>query len=370
MSSPPRHVRSRLTGRRGRGGRPTVAVTGAASGVGRALALRLVQSPEIGKVLAVDERRGDVPGAVWRVMDVRDPSIADRLAGADVVVHLALDLGMESDPRTRSAYNVRGAQTVLTAAAAAGVRRVVLCTSAMVYGAHPDNPVPLSEDAPLAAVPDESIVGDLLEMERLARRAPKAHPGLSVTVVRPAGLVGEGIDTVLTRHFEAPRLLVVKGSRPCWQFCHVEDLASALEYAALGLVEGEIAVGSDGWLEQADVEEISGMRRMELPASFALGAAERLHRLGITPAPVTDLAYTMHPWVISATRLHEAGWRPAYTNEEALVELLAHTEGNHAVVSRRLGRKDAAASLGAAGATVALVGTAALVRRARRRRRG
>ncbi|WP_395294452.1 NAD-dependent epimerase/dehydratase family protein [Kitasatospora hibisci] len=381
MSSPPSDVRSGLTGGEDApnttaspppayGGRPlTVAVTGAAGVLGERVAARLVASPGVKKVLAVDDRRGEVPGVQWRILDVRDPAVAERLAGVDVVVHLAMDLGMESDPRARSAYNVRGAQTVLTAAAAAGVHRVVLCTSAMVYGALADNEVPLAEDSELRATEEASLVGDLLEIERLARRAPRAHPGLQVTVLRPAVVVGPGVDTVLTRHFEAPRLLVVAGSRPCWQFCHVDDLATALEYAALGLVEGEVTVGCDGWLEQEDVERLSGIRRMELPASLALGTAARLHRLGLTPAPAGDLAYTMYPWVVSGSRLHEAGWRPLYTNEQVLAELLAQVSGKHAVAGRRLGGKEAATSLGAAGATVALVGTAALVRRARKRRR-
>ncbi|WP_189131218.1 NAD-dependent epimerase/dehydratase family protein [Wenjunlia tyrosinilytica] len=368
MSSQPRQVRSRQTAEGASNNRPVVAVTGAASGIGHRLALRLAESEEVRKVVAIDERRGDVPGAHWRVLDVRDPAIAERLRGADVVVHLALDLGLESDPAARTAYNVRGTQTVLTAAAAAGVHRVVLCTSAMVYGALPDNDVPLAEDAPLRATEEATAVGDLLEIERLGRRAPRAHPGLNVTVVRPSVLVG-GVDTVLTRHFEAPRLLVVAGSRPCWQFCHVDDLVCALEYAALGKVEGELAVGCDGWLEQEEVEELSGIRRMELPASIALGAASRLHRLGLTPSPAGDLAYTMHPWVVSGSKLHEAGWRPTWTNEEALAELLEEVSEHTAVAGRRLGRKDAT-TLGAAGATVALVGTAALVRRARKRRRG
>ncbi|MFG3050517.1 NAD-dependent epimerase/dehydratase family protein [Kitasatospora sp. NPDC048239] len=381
MSSPPSDVRSGLTGGEDApditaspppayGGRPlTVAVTGAAGVLGERVAARLVASPGVKKVLAVDDRRGEVPGVQWRILDVRDPAVAERLAGVDVVVHLAMDLGMESDPRARSAYNVRGAQTVLTAAAAAGVNRVVLCTSAMVYGALADNEVPLAEDSELRATEEASLVGDLLEIERLARRAPRAHPGLQVTVLRPAVVVGPGVDTVLTRHFEAPRLLVVAGSRPCWQFCHVDDLAAALEYAALGLVEGEVTVGCDGWLEQEDVERLSGIRRMELPASLALGTAARLHRLGLTPAPAGDLAYTMYPWVVSGSRLHEAGWRPVYSNEQVLAELLAQVSGKHAVAGRRLGGKEAATSLGAAGATVALVGTAALVRRARKRRR-
>ncbi|MFJ4844039.1 MULTISPECIES: SDR family oxidoreductase [unclassified Streptomyces] len=365
MSSPEPTVRPERSGGRAAAG-PVVAVTGAASGVGLRLALRLAESDEVKKVVAIDERRGDVPGAQWRVLDVRDPAIAERLRGVDVVVHLALDLDLESDPKARSAFNVRGTQTVLTAAAAAGVRRVVLCTSAMVYGAQPDNDVPLAEDAPLRATAEASFVGDLLEIERLGRRAPRAHPGLHVTVVRPAVLVG-GTDTALTRYFESPRLLVVAGSRPCWQFCHVDDLVTALEHAALEKVDGEMTVGCDGWLEQEEVEELSGIRRMELPPAIALGAASRLHRLGLTPSPAGDLAYTMHPWVVSGSRLHESGWRPQWTNEEVLAVLLEEVAGRNSVVGRRLGRKDAA-TLGAAGATVALVGTAAMVRRARKRR--
>lgn len=365
MSSPEAHVRPERSAGRGTSG-PVVAVTGAASGVGHALALRLVESEQVKKVLAIDERRGDVPGAVWRVLDVRDPAIADKLRGADVVVHLALDLDLDSDPRARSAFNVRGTQTVLTAAAAAGVRRVVLCTSAMVYGAQADNDVPLAEDAPLRATSEASFVDDLLEIERLGRRAPRAHPGLNVTVLRPAVLVG-GTDTPLTRYFESPRLLVVAGSRPCWQFCHVEDLVAALEYAALEKVDGEMAVGCDGWLEQEEVEQLSGIRRMELPPAIAFGAASRLHRLGLTPSPAGDLAYTMHPWVVSGSRLHDAGWRPRWTNEEVLAELLEEVAGRNSVAGRRLGRKDAT-TLGAAAGTVALVGAAAVVRRARKRR--
>lgn len=367
MSSQEPNVRAA----RNRAERPVIAVTGAASGVGELLTRRLATNPEISRVVALDERRGEVSEAEWHVLDVRDPAIADRLRRdgdpVDVVVHLALDLDLGTDATARTAYNVRGTQTVLTAAAAAGVRRVVLCTSAMVYGALPENDVPLAEDAELRATEEATGLGDLLEIERLAERAPRAHPGLSVTVLRPTVLVG-GTDTALTRYFESPRLLVVAGSRPCWQFCHVEDLASALEFAALEKVDGVLSVGCDGWLEQEEIEELTGVRRMELPSAVALGAASRLHRLGLTPSPAGDLAYTMHPWVVSGSRLHDAGWRPDWTNEEVLAELLAEASGRHAVAGRRLGRKDAATTLGAAGATVALVGTAALVRRVRKRR--
>jgi nucleoside-diphosphate-sugar epimerase len=346
---------------------PVVAITGAASGLGRAFLAHVASSADFRRVVAIDEQRGDVSDVTWRVIDVRDPLLANRLSDIDVLVHLSAQYALDAEPAERRAYNLRAAQTVLTASAAARVRRVVLVTSAMVYGATPDNPVPLPEDAEVAAEPDTGVVGDYLEIEALVRRSLRSHPGLEVTVLRPAAVVGPGVDTVVTRHFEAPRLLTVKGCEPRWQFCHVEDLVTALTLAALGVVTGAVAVGSDGWLEQEQVEEISGLRRFELPAGLTFGTAQRLHRLGITPAPATDLHYVVYPWVADCASLREAGWKPAWTNEAALEQLLELREGKHAVVGRRLSGKEA--TITAAGATVAVIGTAAIVRRARRKRR-
>jgi nucleoside-diphosphate-sugar epimerase len=345
-----------------------VAVTGAARGVGQALVVRLASSARVGRVIAIDDHRGDTTGVTWRVADARTPALAARLAGVDVVVHTDLDTAADSDPRERRARNVRGAQTVLTSAAAERIGRVVLLTSAMVYGARPDNPVPLPEDAPLLADNGDTLAGDLLEIEELARRARRVNPGTSVTVARPAALVGDAGDTLLTRHFEAPRLLSVRGTAPRWQFCHVDDLAAALELAAAGIVTGDFAVSCDGWLSAAEVEALSGLKSVELPARLTFSAAQRLHRLGMTPTPSAELRYMVYPWVVESAALHAVGWRPAFSNTEALSVLLADREGHHAVVGRRIARKDAAiTAAGAAGTAAAVVGAAAIVRQVRKR---
>jgi len=330
--------------------------------------VRLAGSPLIGRVVAIDDHRGDAAGVTWRVANVRDPSLASRLAGVDVVVHTDVEDGADADPRERRARNVRGAQTVLTAAAAERVSRVVLVTSAMVYGARPDNPVPLPEDAPLLADSDGSVAGDLLEIEELARRSRRVNPGTAVTVVRPAMLVGDAVDTLLTRHFEAPRLLVVRGCAPHWQFCDTADLVSALELAAAGTVTGDFAVGCDGSLSADEVVALSGLKSLELPARLTFTAAHRLHRLGITPAPAAELRYVVYPWVVDCATLRAAGWQPSRTNTEVLTWLLAARGGSYAVVGRRITRKDAAlTAAGAAGTAAAVIGTAAIVRHARKK---
>jgi len=111
-----------------------------------------------------------------------------------------------------------------------------------------------------------------------------------------------------------------------------------------------------------------GKRRIELPAVITFGTAQRLHRLGITPAPAAELQYVVYPWVVDCATLRAAGWKPAYDNASALRVLLAETTGRHAVAGRRVGGKEATMAT-AAGATVAVIGAAAVVRRARKRRR-
>jgi len=108
---------------------------------------------------------------------------------------------------------------------------------------------------------------------------------------------------------------------------------------------------------------------LELPASVAMATAERLHRLGLTPAPASELAYVMFPLVVSSAGLRAAGWAPVFDNETNLRVIIDEVSGDRAVAGRRLGVRDATvAGASAAGATVAILGAAAFVRAARRAR--
>ncbi|GAA5158520.1 NAD-dependent epimerase/dehydratase family protein [Ornithinimicrobium tianjinense] len=353
----------------GRGVR--VALTRAGTPFGTALAELLVAGGA--DLVGLDERVGDSPGVEWRSVDAGSPAVLQHLEGVDVLVHLAwepdLQTSLAEQPAVRRARQVRTVRTLLTASAAAGVRRLVVVTSGMIHGARADNPVPLPEDSPARTPDTEGLVADLVavEQELTARGAPR--PGPQVTVLRPGALVGPGVDTMITRHFEAPRLLTLRGTRPAWSFCHVDDLASALlVLARADEVPDELAVSSWGSLSQQDVEELSGMRHVELSESSAHSAADRLHRLGAVPVAASDLAYVAHPWVTEPHRLAALGWQPAHDNASCLATLLDQVRGHRAVMARRLRSRDAVgAAAGAASAAVAVIATAALLRRRRGR---
>jgi nucleoside-diphosphate-sugar epimerase len=314
--------------------RPVVGITGAHDGLGRLLLDRLTGRDDLGEVRAIDR----VP------------------AGIDTVVHLATTYDARLDAAQRRTTNVAGTRRVLEAARSAGARRVVLVTSAQVYGAAASNPVPLPDEAPINAPAGDDLLGDHVVMEGLA-----AGCGLPVAVLRPASLVGGSLgpayDGALVRHLTAPRLLAARGSEPLWQLCHVDDLVAALEVTVAAGLTGPLPVGCEGAIPQTTVERLAGKRRVELPTAVALSTAERLHRLGVSSSSPRDLDYLLGPVVVGSSRLRAAGWTPAWSNEAAL---RAH------VADRAKGRGGAYT---AAGATVAVLGTAALVRQARRRRR-
>jgi len=292
-------------------------------------------------------------------------------AGVDVVVLVALP--GEPVPghgwRERQAALVAHTQRVLAAARAAKVRHVVAVTSAVVHGARPDRPL-IHDDEPLQRADEaarDGLVGDLLAVESVLARAARRRAPL-LTVLRPAPVVGPGIDTFVTRHFEAPRLLTVRGADRQWQFVHVDDLAAAARLVVERRMAGGYTVGAPDVLTAAQVEAASGMRRIELAAATAFGTAERLHRVGVLPSASGELAFVVYPWTVASDGLTAAGWVPEHSSARCLDVLLEGVQGRLAVAGRRVGARDAAA-LGAAGAAVALIGTAAIWRQARHRRR-
>jgi UDP-glucose 4-epimerase len=106
------------------------------------------------------ERLGIVEG------DVRDPmAVADAVRGAEVVFHQAAFVSVpESMQRPQECFEVNcsGTSVLLEAARQAGVRRVVLASSAAVYG--DSDELPLIEQAvprPLSPYAASKIVGEI-----------------------------------------------------------------------------------------------------------------------------------------------------------------------------------------------------------------
>ncbi len=113
-----------------------------------------------------------------------------------MVVHLAGVVDPIADVALMARVNVEGTRRVLDAAASVGARRIVRISSATVYGAWPNNPLPLTEDAALRPNPDFSPGGAGRRGGAAAGRvAGRATPSVTVTTLRSAPVVGPGRRT-------------------------------------------------------------------------------------------------------------------------------------------------------------------------------
>src|SRR5579884_2392388 len=170
-----------------------VVVTGAAGFVGQRVVQRLAGGEE--RVVAIDAVPvGEAPGVEpWLIDLARDPGdrVRSALAGATSVIHLAWS---HADPPGSDAAvpfpNLKALQAVLDAAAESGVARLVHVSSATVYGAWADNPVPLREDAPLRPNPGFGYAVEKGAAERAVADWAADHPDVAVAILRPTVTVG------------------------------------------------------------------------------------------------------------------------------------------------------------------------------------
>jgi GDP-4-dehydro-6-deoxy-D-mannose reductase len=158
-------------------------VTGAKGFVGSWLTAHLAESGD--EVVAIDHEVDVTDGASVR------HALAD--AEPDVVYHLAAltHVGRSwTDPADVLRVNAGGTLSILEAARSSPrPPRVLLVSSAEVYGAVPQSRLPVTEDAPLAPV--TPYAASKVAAEFLGVQAFLAH-GLAVVRVRPFNHVGPG----------------------------------------------------------------------------------------------------------------------------------------------------------------------------------
>lgn len=340
-----------------------VGVVGASGAIGRALVARLAADEGVTHLVGVDVVEPPMPPGrlAFSLCDVRDPQLERLLEGLDVVVHLPRAEPLHHTAATRRDLMVNGTGNVLAAAERVGVRGLVHLSTAMVYGARPDNPVPLSEDAPLRADPEFGVAYDALLAEELVAGFAERNPTVAVAVLRPCTVLGPGVDSFVTRHLEGAFLPQVRGSDPVLQVLEVDDLASALALAAVRGLTGPFNVAGEGWLTAAELYGLLGVRPLALPEANAFALAARLTSAGLVPVEPVALRYLMEPWVVSTSRLHEHGWAPRTSQRELIRQLAVRRRHWLAVGRVRLSRRRLR---GQAAAALALVAGLILRRRA------
>jgi UDP-glucose 4-epimerase len=206
--------------------------------------------------------------------DIKDVKLLSKsLSGVDAVIHMASFISVEESVKNPAKYmdnNVLGTASVLSAMREAGVKKIVISSSATVYG-EPKS-LPILEDAPLSAA--NPYAASKIAMEVLCEAFHKTD-GFDVTTLRYFNPYGPGENHIPETHAIPNFIKAAMEKKPVplyWKgeqvrdFIYVEDLAAA-HIAVLGLSGYNVFnVGSESGVKIIDIlTKLSDIFEYELP---------------------------------------------------------------------------------------------------------
>lgn len=290
-----------------------VAVTGAAGEVGRRVVRRLVEDETFDEVRAFD-RVAMIPpaGADFHQVDVRTGS-EDLFVGCDSVVHLAEDPAHRDDVEVA----ILTLKSVLQRAEHAECRHLVVLSSALVYGAYPGNPIPLTEHHRRRPIPGLGYASVKTRVEEVAE-AWAADTGAELAILRPTTTLSERGTSYIASALRAATVVRGDDVDAPVQFLHHDDLASAVVIVTTQRRSSIYNVAPDGWIGPEMFRSLLAESTLSWPEPVHDAYGELVRRLSpaIDPALVP---YINYPWVVANDRLRAIGWTPAFSNEEAMV---------------------------------------------------
>lgn len=305
-------------------GRPTVVLTGISGNLGRAVAKLLHREAN---VIGIDRRP-----FVGRPKDVDHVQVDLRKKKTDEVfkrqrVDALIHMGIMHDPRLSAedhhSFNVLGTTRVLECAARFGVKKVVMLSSANVYGPSPDNSNFLTEDAPLMAASRFPQVRDLIAVDMLAHGFFWRHPEIETVVLRPVHIVGATIKNAPSNYLRLARPWVLAGFDPMVQLIHMEDVARAMIEALRPGRKGVYNVTGPGQVPLSAVFSELGARPRAIPHMVARPLLGALFKYRLASYPPEELDHIQFLCMVDGSRWEkEAGWKPRYSMRETIRAVL------------------------------------------------
>jgi UDP-glucose 4-epimerase len=296
-----------------------VLVTGICGRLGKLLARR---HHRVDRVIGIDRRPfEDRPKDVTHfAFDVRRKKTRDVFRHGDIraVVHL----GVMHDPRMsdkeRHTWNVVAFQKLLDYVTQYAVPKLVVLSSASVYGPQPDNPQFLTEEAPLLGSQEFRSIRDLIELDMLAQSFFWRHPETETVILRPTHILG-AVRNAPSNYLRLDRPITVLGFDPMVQFIHEKDVVRAIELALRPGIRGIFNLRGKGELPLSRILRKLGRKPFTLPGSVAKAAVERLWKYRLTSFPSPELDHIRYVCMVDDTRAREIlGFQPERDIDETL----------------------------------------------------
>ncbi len=306
-----------------------VAVTGAASFLGTNLVGLLEEDETVARVVAIDIKQPSTAQRKTRFyeVDFTQPTAEARLSEIFAAEHVGTlaHLAFLSSPThaTALAHELEsvGTRHVLVAARHAQVRKVVMWSQTLLYGAHPSNPNFLTEKHALRAATSEPYFADKIEAEGEATRFAQKVPGAVVTILRTAPILGPTVHNYVTRYLARKLVPTMMGFDPLLQFLHEVDAIAAFKLAVDRDHPGVYNIVADGVLPLSTVIKLAGRLSLPIPHPLAHAFGGALWLAQLAEAPPTFMHHLRFLCVADGAKAREVmGFRPAYTTREAVLD--------------------------------------------------
>jgi UDP-glucose 4-epimerase len=314
-----------------------VAVTGAYSFIGAELIKRLERDRRYYKVLAIDIRKPTFPMSKtqFHKIDLTMPTADADLAaiwkreGVDTVVHAAfLSTPTHANAWAHELESI-GTMHVLNACAETAVRKLIVWSQTVVYGAHPLNPNFLSEEHELRGLGSRSrFVRDKAEVERQVRRFAAEHDEAIVTTLRTAATLGPRIRNFATRFFARPLAPTMMGYDPLMQLVHERDVIDAFALAVDNDFGGEFNIVGDGVLPYSTILAMMGKVPLPMPHFLARPLSRALWATQIFDSPPNFLDFLRFLCVADGAKARRVmGFAPVYDIKATIHDFLGVEPG-------------------------------------------
>jgi UDP-glucose 4-epimerase len=296
-----------------------VVITGVCGRLGKSLARTLHRER---KVVGVDRRPfPDKPKDVeHKELDMRRKKLKDvfRLGDIEAVVHL----GVMHDPRASASdhhsWNVAGFAKLCEYVAQFEVKKLVVLSSANVYGPQPDNPQFLTEEAPLLGGQNFSEIRDLVEVDMLAQSFFWKRPETETVILRPVHILGT-VRNAPSNFLRLPAIPTALGFDPMIQVIHEADVVSAILAALAPGVRGIFNIAGPEPLPLSRIIKMLGRPNVPVPVTLGKVMLQRMWALHLTNFPAPEIDHIRYVCMVDDRRAREVlGFVPKKSIEETV----------------------------------------------------
>ena len=298
-----------------------IVITGIGGRLGGLLARRLLRLDGL-RVVGLDRRPlYNLPPEVEHVqVDLRSKRAQDVFRAGDVsaLVHLGVMHDPEEPAEERHSWNIVGTSRLLEYCLTYRVPKVVLLSSASVYGPRADNAQFLTEDAPLLAAQHFPEMRDLVELDMMTASFFWRARDVETVILRPVHILGS-VRNGPSNYLRLPRVPVLLGFDPMVQLIHEEDVVDAVLCALRVGVRGIFNVTGPGELPLSVILRELGAPVRRVPHPLAGPLMSLLWRAGLTSFPPPELDHIRYVCMVDGARAQkDLAFLPRHTLKQTI----------------------------------------------------